>query len=61
MTKVVPTEKQKKEKNRFAQTVAYAKAILADPIQKQAVASRTTLGKLVYHQAIKEYMELNRV
>lgn len=60
MSKVVPTEKQKLEKSRFAQAVAYAKAVLADPIKKQAVTLRTPPGKLVYHQAIKEFMATNR-
>lgn len=56
MTKFVPSEKQKLEKNRFAKAVAYAKTILANPVKKVEVASRTPIGKLVYHQAIKEYL-----
>ena len=59
MSKVVPSEKQKAEKGRFAKAVLYAQSILADPIKKQELAARTPPGKLIYHQAIKEYMHRN--
>ncbi|OAQ38785.1 hypothetical protein A5893_12105 [Pedobacter psychrophilus] len=57
MSKVVPSEKQLAEKSRFAKAVEYAKAIIADPIKKMEVAAHTPKGKLVYHQAIKDYLK----
>lgn len=60
MSKVVPSEKQKVEKSRFASAVIYAKSVLADPIKKEEVANRTPPEKLIYHQAIKEYISLSQ-
>lgn len=57
MSKVVPSEKQLAEKSRFAAAVQYARSVLADPVKKAAVAARTPQGKLVYHQAIREYLD----
>ena len=59
MSKVVPTEKQLLQKSRFAKAVEYAKAIIANPEKKIEVASYTPKGKLVYHQAIKDYLKNN--
>jgi hypothetical protein len=57
MSKVIPSEKQVKEKSRFARAVEYAQSVLADPIKKQEVAAHTLPGKYIYHQAIRDYME----
>ena len=57
MSKVVPCEKQVKEKSRFARAVEYAQSVLADPKKRLEVAARTPSGKFIYHQAIKDYME----
>jgi hypothetical protein len=54
-SKVIPSEKQLVEKVNFRNAVSYAKGILANPILKAEVQQRTPPGKLVYHQAIKEY------
>lgn len=59
MGNIVPSEKQKVEKHRFKKAVAYAKEVLADPVKKAEMAYRTPTGKLVYHQAIKEYLANN--
>jgi hypothetical protein len=59
MSKVVSSKKQLAEKSRFAKAVEYAKAILANPIKKIEVAAYTPKGKLVYHQAIKDYLRNN--
>ncbi|ADY53287.1 hypothetical protein Pedsa_2746 [Pseudopedobacter saltans DSM 12145] len=56
MSKVVPSSHQKDKRNRFKEAVAYAKAIIADVHKKAGVAYRTPKGKLVYHQAIREYL-----
>jgi hypothetical protein len=59
-SKVVPSEKQLAEKSRFAEAVHYAKSVLADSVKKAEVAARTPKGKLVYHQAIKDYLNNNK-
>lgn len=56
MSNVVPSEEQKDKRERFKKAVAYAKEVLADPIKKAETAYRTPPGKLVYHQAIREYL-----
>ncbi|MRX48666.1 PH domain-containing protein [Pedobacter puniceum] len=57
MSEVVPSSKQLKAKNSFSKAVQYAQSVLADPEKKKEVAAHTPPGKLVYHQAIKDYME----
>lgn len=56
MSNIVPSEKQKTERRKFREAVAYAKQIIADPTKKAEMAYRTPPGKLVYHQAIREYL-----
>ena len=60
MSNVVPTAKQIKAKGCFAKAVAYAQAIIADPIQKAAYQKKLLKGKTVYHTALKEYMKNNQ-
>lgn len=56
MSHVVHTEKQKKAQCHFAEAVAYAQAIIADPVQKAAYQKNLPKGKKVYHAALKEYL-----
>ena len=60
MSNVVPTEKQIKAKGCFAKAVAYAQAIIADPVKKAAYQKKLPKGKTVYHAALKEYMKNNQ-
>lgn len=60
MSNVIPTEKQIKAKERFAEAVAYAQGIIADPVQKAAYQKKLPKGKTVYHTALKEYIKNNR-
>ncbi|MBU0694944.1 MAG: hypothetical protein KKE39_00240 [Bacteroidetes bacterium] len=59
MSKVKLTEKQKAQNTRFKNAVSFAKEVLADPEKKAAMLQRTPSGKLVYHQAIAEYLASN--
>lgn len=56
MSNIAPSEKQKAERNKFREAVAFAKEVLANPVKKAEMAYRTPPGKLVYHQAIREYL-----
>jgi hypothetical protein len=60
MSKVIPTEKQLREKGRFGNAVRYAKRILADPEKKAAYQLKLKKGGSVYHAAIAEYMKMER-
>ena len=60
MKKVVASEKQLLEKSIFRDAVHYAQSILADPGKKSEIAKRTPKGKLIYHQAIKEFYALRK-
>jgi hypothetical protein len=57
MSHVKRTKKQKKNASTFAKAVAYAKAIINDPVKKAALAATLPKGASVYHAAIKEYLE----
>lgn len=56
MSKVVWSAAQAGERSRFAQAVAYAKSIIADPQRKAAYKARIDPGKKVFNAAIAEYM-----
>lgn len=56
MSHVVLTEKQTKAQGHFAEAVAYAQAIIADPVQKAAYQKNLPKGKKAYHAALKEYL-----
>lgn len=57
MSRVKYNEKQKSEQNRFARAVAYALAILLDPVKKAALQKTLPKGKKAYHAAIKQYLD----
>jgi len=56
MSRVVFSEKQKAEQRRFADAVAYAKAIIKDPQKKAAYMAKLPAGKKVLNAAISDYM-----
>lgn len=60
MSNVVRTEKQTKAQGHFAKAVAYAQAIMADPVQKAAYQKNLPKGKKAYHAALKEYLKRNQ-
>ena len=60
MTGVKPTNAQKKKRSVFAEAVEYAKAIVADPLQKEKFQRKIGRKKTVYHEAIREYLKRNR-
>ena len=58
--KVVLSDKQLAEKSTFRDAVRHAQTILANPQLKAEVEKRTPNGKLVYHQAIKEFYAVQK-
>ncbi len=52
----VATEKQTPGRNRFTEAVAFAKKIVADPVQKAIYQLKARKGRSAYSQAIVEYM-----
>lgn len=65
MSRVVKTEKQKKENSRFALAVAYAKSQMANPVSKaEYLAKAAEEGKRAYNLAISDFYtppEITRV
>lgn len=59
MSKIRPTKKQKAERSRFKEAVAYAQSIVRDPKKKAAYKKTLRRGKRVYQSAIKEYLKNN--
>ena len=60
MSKVKPTRAQKKKRNKFADAVAYAKTVIADPKLKAKMKKKAKKGSTVYHTAIKAFMKSNQ-
>ncbi len=56
MSNVKPSEGQKEGRKRFAEAVAYAKAISRNPEQKVEYQKRVKPNESVYHFALKEYL-----
>jgi hypothetical protein len=57
MSGVKPSKEQKDRRKRFAEAVAYARAINNDPVKKAAYAKRLPKGKRVYQFALQEYLK----
>ena len=57
MSGVKPSKRQKKQRNSFADAIAYAQAIIRDPVKK-AVYNRKAKKKDqdAYHYAIQEFL-----
>jgi hypothetical protein len=60
MSKVKPSELQLREKSRFKEAVAYAKALIQDPFKKAELQATLPKGKSAYHQAIKDYLSKDK-
>jgi len=56
MSRVKRTAAQKSNNSRFARAVAYAKQVMADPVQRQEIAKRLKKGQTVYHAAVRKYL-----
>lgn len=55
MSRVVKTEKQKKENSRFREAVAYAKTQMADPVAKAEYQARTKGLQKAFNVAIADF------
>ncbi len=60
MSRVKPSQLQKKRRNVFAAAVAYAQGINNDPARKALYKKKVKKGQTVYHAAIREYMGRNQ-
>ena len=60
MSQVKPSKAQKANRKEFAKAVAYAQAILHDPVKKKVFAAKLKKGASVYHAAIKEFHAKNK-
>jgi hypothetical protein len=56
MTGIKPSKLQKKGRKKFAEAVAFAKAVINDPGRKTAYERKVKRGQTVYHYALKEYL-----
>jgi Skp family chaperone for outer membrane proteins len=57
MSKVVPSELQKAQRNGFAEAVAYAKSINNDSALRAKYAKKVKKGKSVFQYAIQEFLK----
>ena len=60
MSKVKLSTKQKKSNNLFAEAVAYAKKVIADPVKRKKYEAKLAPGKTVYNTALSDYMKKHR-
>jgi hypothetical protein len=60
MSGVKRTARQKKSSKLFREAVAYAKAVIADPVKRRQYERKLAKGKTVYHAALSDYMKKNR-
>jgi len=56
MTNIIASAKQRSCRNLFQKAVAYAKEVIADPVQKAVWQKRLRRSNGVYNDAIKAYM-----
>ncbi|MEP7109074.1 MAG: hypothetical protein ABI760_13865 [Ferruginibacter sp.] len=56
MTKIIASPKQRKCRNLFRNAVAWAKTIIADPVQKAEWQKRLKRRNDVYNEAVKAYL-----
>lgn len=59
MSGIKKSRLQKKKQSVFKDAVAYAQAIVRNPVKKKAYAKKLKKGERVYNAAIKEYMRKN--
>ena len=56
MSRIIASARQRKCRNLFAEAVAYAKSVIADPMQKAEWQKRLKRRNGVYNKAITAYM-----
>lgn len=59
MSKVKPSKPQTTRRKKFAEAVAYAKAIVRDPVLKAQYQEKVAPGQTVYNYAISEYSRMH--
>ena len=57
MEHIKPSKKQKVERSKFRDAVAYAKSIIYNPEKKAAYQKKINPGQTVYNFALKEYLK----
>lgn len=57
MSSVKYNENQKNEQRRFARAVAYARALVMDPVKKAALQKTLPKGKKAYHAALQQFLK----
>lgn len=60
MSKVKLSAKQKKANKLFAEAVAFAKKVIADPVKRKKYEARLQPGKTIYKTALADYLKKNR-
>jgi hypothetical protein len=60
MSGVKLSAKQKKSNALFAQAVAYAKSVIADPVKRKKYEAKLSPGKTVYNAALSDFMKQKR-
>ena len=56
MSKVIASKQQRSCRNLFREAIAYAKGVIADPVQKAKWQKKIRVPDSVYNAAVKEYM-----
>jgi hypothetical protein len=56
MEYIIPSKEQRRRRNLFAEAVAWAKKVIADPVRKAAWQKNIKRKNGVYNQAIKKYL-----
>ena len=55
MSKIKPGKLQQQKSSLFSEAVAYARAIINDPVLKKKYQTKVKRGQTVYHYAIQEF------
>ncbi len=53
MENIIPSKKQRSQRNVFKEAVAYARSVIADPVRKAAWQKKIKRNNGVYNEAIK--------
>lgn len=56
MSNIIPSDSQKEKRSRFAEAVAYAKAINDSTVLREDYVKRVGRVRSVYQHALKEYL-----
>ena len=57
MRKVKPSALQKVYRKSFAEAVAYAQAVVRDPVKRKKYEKKVKNGQTVYNYAMREYLK----